>query len=183
MKPPPFRGRPPPTERPPLGGFRRRPLLSRSEAEFYALLRRALGRDHAILPKVNLNDLLSCEAPADRWRIAQKHVDFVIAAPEDLEVVVAVELDDPSHEHPVNALHDQAKDHFLGEAGIPVARLWLDDARAWPPEELRRRLLAVAAERVPYPGRAPGLPPWLSRLLLLGGAALVLWILSRLLSE
>lgn len=175
---PPVR-RAPPTENPPQGSFRRRALLSRPEAEFHQRLLAAVGDDHHVFIKLNLNDILACTHPGDRWRIAQKHVDFVVVDPDSLDVVVAVELDDPSHEDPVNALHDQAKDHFLGEAAIPVARVWLDDARAWSAGELRERLLSVPPARVPYPGRK-GWPPWVARLGLGAAGLVALWLAWRL---
>jgi hypothetical protein len=101
-----------PTERLPYR--RRNCLLTPTELRFYHALCRAVGRVYEISIKMRLVDVVEC--PDFLWksygrRISQKHVDFVLYERASAEIVVAIELDDPTH----LAEARQARDKFLDE--------------------------------------------------------------------
>lgn len=115
----------PPREKLP---YRRRgPLLSPGEAAFYRVLRLAVGRQFHVAFKPRLADLLTCAEAA--WAngfghmIARHHVDFALCDYRTTEVLVAIELDDKSH----NAQKRVRRDAFLESAccaaGLPLVRI------------------------------------------------------------
>jgi hypothetical protein len=81
--------------------FRRRYLLTNSERHFYEMLR-GVVRDHLILAKVRLADLVDADERHPRWqanfnRVCSKHIAFVICDAL-FRPIIAVELDGSSHE-------------------------------------------------------------------------------------
>mgnify|MGYP002397477254 CR=1 FL=1 len=117
-------------------------LLTKGEAAFYGPLQKAVGTEFQIMCKVRVADVLTC-SEAD-WRrgyggaISQKHLDFVLCEPGTTRIILAVELDDRTHEAP----HRQRRDRFLNEtlyaAGIRLLRI---RARAEYSVEILRRFV------------------------------------------
>ena len=89
-------------------------LLTPTEAHFYQTLREAVGPLAVIQCKVRLADLLV--APSNDFaafrRVSQKHVDFVLCEHHTLKPLVAVELDDRSH----NRANRISRDNFVNAA-------------------------------------------------------------------
>ena len=101
-------------------------LFSRGELAFFFALRRAVGRRYFIATKVRLADLVTC--PDADWRqhghaIAQKHVDFVLCHRRTTRIIVAVELDDRSHDEPARIERDAFVDKALAASGIGLIRV------------------------------------------------------------
>lgn len=123
----------------------RETLLSRGEAAFHGPLQEAIGGRYLIMCKVRVADVLTC-SDSD-WRrghggaISQKHLDFVLCEPASTRIVLAIELDDRSHE----AEHRQRRDRFLNEAlrtaGIRLLRV---KARAQYSAEIIQLLVRAA---------------------------------------
>ena len=69
-------------------------------------------------------------------RIKAKHTDFVICDPETMEVILAIELDDPSHEREERIERDAFVDKVYEAAGIPLLHEWLpqneEELEAYP---------------------------------------------------
>jgi len=105
-----------------LGAYRGRKLMTENEREFFWRLRRALPGYH-VFPQVAMSALLEASsgnrkrAHADRLRIAQQRVDYVVCDP-NCEVVIVVELDDRTH----SARKDQQRDARLEQGGIRTVR-------------------------------------------------------------
>lgn len=106
--------------------------------------------------KVRVADVITC-SDAD-WRrgfggaISQKHLDFVLCEPRTTRIILAVELDDRSHEAP----HRQRRDRFLNDtlqaAGIRLLRV---KARAQYSAEIIRLLVNAALGRPGVDGVHP----------------------------
>lgn len=102
-------------------------LLTPGELAFYKVLRNAVGSTCSIALKVRLADLLHC--PDDLWdtrhgrKISQKHIDFVLYDSASTAIVLAVELDDRSHELRHRRLRDRFVDRALRSAGLRVLRV------------------------------------------------------------
>lgn len=132
-------------------------LLSRGEAAFFRPLRRAVGRDFLIMCKVRLADVVTCPVRRDRRgpfaAISQKHLDFVLCELKTTRIILAVELDDRSHE----AEHRKRRDRFLNEtlqaAGIRLLRI---KARAQYSSDIIRRLVFARLRRTTSAISAPG---------------------------
>lgn len=106
---------------------RRGPLLTRGEAAFYRVLRKAVDQRYHIAFKARLADLVTCSDAA--WEkgfghfIARQHVDFVLCDYRTTEVVVAIELDDKSHARQSRRRRDRFLDETLSAAEIPLLRV------------------------------------------------------------
>ncbi|MCC7316623.1 MAG: DUF2726 domain-containing protein [Planctomycetes bacterium] len=123
-------------------------LLTKGEAAFFGPLQEAVGAEFQIMCKVRVADVLTC-SDADWHRgfggaISQKHLDFVLCEPRTTRIILAVELDDRSHEAP----HRQRRDRFLNEtlqaAGIRLLRI---KARAQYSTDIIRRLVFASLHR------------------------------------
>ena len=108
---------------------RREALFTPAERSFLSVLEQSVGAEYRIMGKVRLGDIVAVERrftgnqQAARNKINQKHVDFVLCAPQTLAIVLVVELDDRSHERPDRRERDIFVDGALGAAGIPIAHI------------------------------------------------------------
>lgn len=128
----------------------RETLLSRGEAAFFEPLQRALNGEFLIMSKVRLADLVSCSAT--EWRgghggaISQKHVDFVLCDPKTTRFILAIELDDRTHEREDRKRRDLFMDEVLSTVRIPLLRV---RARSHYPLSWLRVLICEAIEQQP----------------------------------
>jgi hypothetical protein len=101
----------------------RRPLLTPGEHAFIFALDRATANRYRIAMKVRLGDLVHVSgkmspATSMRNRVNQKHVDFVVCSLDPVEALLAIELDDKSHD--LRPERDLLVDQCLGSAGLPI---------------------------------------------------------------
>ena len=140
----------------PLPYSKKRYFFSAAERSFYEVLRR-LAPDHTLFAKVRLADLVYVSKGTDSWqahfnRINRKHVDFVLCN-RDLAPVVAIELDDSSHDEEEREARDEFVDQVLASAALPIVHIRakrayaLDDIRA----ALRSYLPVRSAADIPNP--------------------------------
>lgn len=102
-------------------------LLSDGEHAFYNALRLALGRKYGLSLKTRLADIINCSE--SDWKsgygnkIAQKHLDFVIYDRATTEIILAIELDDRSHNKQSRIERDKFIDDALAAAGVRVLHI------------------------------------------------------------
>src|SRR5262245_27786766 len=82
---------------------RRRELLTPTEQSFFLALEQAVNRRYRIFCQVRIADVLKPKGSGGSYwsafnRISQKHFDFVLCDLQTFEVVMAIELDDQSHD-------------------------------------------------------------------------------------
>jgi len=105
-----------------IGTFKAGKLMTENEREFFARLVVALP-DHYIFPQVAMGALIVPASPdkkvahADRLRVAQQRVDFVVCD-RACKVTAVVELDDRTHQ----AGKDQRRDERLNQGAIRTVR-------------------------------------------------------------
>jgi hypothetical protein len=102
---------------------RQKYFFSPAERSFYEVLHRLLP-EQTVFAKVRLADVIRVPKGADSWqshhnRIDRKHLDFVICDP-DLAPMVAVELDDSSHNGDERRERDEFVDQALAAAQFPI---------------------------------------------------------------
>jgi hypothetical protein len=121
----------------------RKSLLSKAEITFHKVLLEALP-EAPIFPKVRVADVMDA---AERWsgdflRISQKHFDWVLCHPVSFEPLIAIELDDSSHQwSEKQRKNDQVKDDAAREAGIALLRFpW---QREYDATQIRDRIAQV----------------------------------------
>ncbi len=123
--------------------FRRKFLLSRAERYFYGVLRRIVV-PHTVHAKVRLADLVEADErhrlrQANFRRICSKHVDFVVCDAA-LCPIIAVELDDSSHQRPDRQARDRDVDRILEIASLPILRVPV--RRTYDDDDIERQLRA-----------------------------------------
>lgn len=111
----------------------RKAIVTRSELRFYRSLRKAVLDDWEIFAMVRIADLLKVsEDTAKRrvWlnKILSKHIDFVLCDPNTLQALVAIELDDVSHNRPERIERDKFVNLAFESAGVPLLRIPVEPA-------------------------------------------------------
>lgn len=102
----------------------RKSLLSQAEIAFHKVLLEAVP-EAPIFPKVRVADVMDAAErfSGDFLRISQKHFDWVLCHPVSFEPLIAIELDDSSHQwSDKQRKNDQVKDDAAREAGIALLR-------------------------------------------------------------
>lgn len=147
---------PPPAAPAPVaatGQYRTAPsLLTPTEQRFHDQLRAVVGDRATIQCKVRLADLLLSERhdlTAFR-RVSQKHIDFVLCDRRTLRPLVAVELDDRSHNQPGRIARDQFVNAAYARAGMPL--LHVPVSSQYAPAALE----ALVQGYLPAKGAMPG---------------------------
>ncbi len=107
---------------------RKQYFMSRAESEFYRALRTAVGDSYIIFAQVHLDRLIDNKVVGQNWRAArarmsQKSVDFVLCNPTTISPLLAIELDDGSHELQDRRDRDSLVEHMLNGAGMPLLRI------------------------------------------------------------
>lgn len=125
----------------PLPFRRRKYLFSTAERSFYEVMRRMVP-NYTVFAKVRLADVVYVKSDKSEWRahqnrIDRKHLDFVICD-SNLAPIVAIELDDSSHQQPDRIARDSAVDQILTAAGLPLVRVAAQ--RGYQPDALRQLL-------------------------------------------
>lgn len=135
-------------------------LFSPAERSFYGILNQAVKHDAVVLGKVRVADILSPSEGLGRssWqkafnRIASKHFDYVICAPDTLSVLAVVELDDRSHAKGSRAERDRFLDAACAAAGVDLHRF--PAAASYRISEVRNVLFPPPAdENAQVPGES-----------------------------
>lgn len=132
-------------------------FLSPAELSFFLVLREAVGERYVICPKPSLAEVLYVVGgrgtQAAHNRIANKRVDFLLCTPETMRPVLALELDDASHQRTRRRERDEIVDRAFEAAGLPLEHI--QAKRAYSPAELARTVAAAVrpAPRSEEPAR------------------------------
>lgn len=108
--------------------YRSKYFLTKNEYYFYKSLKQIADKlGYTILSKVRMADLVepvispySKEYKYVFSKIKAKHVDFILANPENLKAVLLIELDDNSHN---NSERDEFCDAVYKEAGYKILHI------------------------------------------------------------
>ena len=134
----------------PLPYSKRKYFFSAAERSFYEVLRR-LAPDHTLFAKVRLADLVYVSKGIGSRqshfnRINRKHIDFVLCD-RDLAPVVAIELDDSSHDTEEREARDEFVDQVMAAAALPLVHIRAK--RGYVPDDLRTALHPYLPARAP----------------------------------
>lgn len=95
--------------------YKKKLLLTKNEWFFYKGLKPVADElGFTVLAKVRLADLVEVDVKDNKEfmkyfnKINKKHVDFILAKPENLQIVLLIELDDSSHN-----LKQKERDEFI----------------------------------------------------------------------
>lgn len=108
-------------------------FLSPAEISFYHALKSVVGDNATICSKVNLADIIKVAAGTDNWRsfnnrIDRKHADFLLCDPKTMRPLLAIELDDSSHNKADRKERDIFVDEVFQAAQLPLVHVPVRDA-------------------------------------------------------
>ena len=106
-------------------------FVTPAEADFFRVLRAVVGDRCHILAQVSLGRLLffpgsnATNPGRARWwnKVCQRSIDFLLCDPATLKPLLAIELDEPSHEAPARQARDAEVNALLRAAGLAVLRI------------------------------------------------------------
>lgn len=111
----------------PVWPFEPMPLMTDSEVLFFHKLEQALP-EYRIFSQVQLSRMIEPTEDVGKerqfWfnRVCRQSVDFVLVDKDLQTVLLAIELDDWTHESQARQRQDAKKDKALASAGIPIMR-------------------------------------------------------------
>ncbi len=103
-------------------------LITKTENEFFHILIEILNNQYHVFTQVHLDAILDHKIDGQNWKPAFRHineksVDFVICDKEYLRPLLAIELDDKSHEREDRIERDTNVESILKDAGMPLLRI------------------------------------------------------------
>jgi len=121
-----------------------KPVLTPMELVVFSRLRQVFP-EYTVLAQVSLSQVVHINATGKRRqamfnRVSAKSVDFALCQ-HDFRIVVAIELDDKTHDRPIQRKRDADKNRVMEAAGIPLLR-WRQ--HTFPSSQELRREVDVA---------------------------------------
>jgi hypothetical protein len=119
-------------------------ILSRPERQFYKILR-GLVAPNPVLIKVRLADLIEADEEHQLHKvnfdaIKAKHIDFLVCDAA-LSPIIAVELDDSSHQRPDRKARDRDVDRIFQLASFPLVHI--PQQQSYDPADIEKQLLTT----------------------------------------
>jgi len=117
-------------------------FLSPAELSFFRVLRGVVGGRGHVVFQVQLRQLLYFPEGRDeavrRWggRAARRAIDFVVCDPRTLRPLLAIELDDATHDRPDRQARDAQVEQLLAAAGLPLIGVRVRVRRSYDAREL-----------------------------------------------
>lgn len=103
-------------------------IMTEHEYSFYKILNEAVGQNYYILAQAHLSAFLAENAKGrNRWaafrHVNGKSVDFLLCDKQTLEPLLAIELDDKTHEQSDRVLRDAEVENILASVHLPLLRM------------------------------------------------------------
>ena len=119
-------------------------LMSRAEHEFFDILVEVVGNQYYVFPQIHLSTILDNKVLGQNWRgafrhIDEKSVDFVICDKAYIKPILAIELDDRTHEREDRKGRDGEVERILKESGLSLLRF--GNNGSFNKEEIKRLIL------------------------------------------
>lgn len=109
--------------------YKKKYLLTKNEWAFYKSLKPIADElGYSILAKIRVADLVEVTAKdRSEWqryfnKVNKKHIDFVLAKPENLQIVLLIELDDNTHNE-TQQQRDEFIDSLYKQTGYNLLRV------------------------------------------------------------
>lgn len=108
--------------------YRRKYLLTKNEFYFYKELKTIADKlNLSVLAKIRMADLVEPKSAGKKYyqefaKIKAKHVDFALCKPENMYIVLLIELDDNSHSNNKSASRDAFVEKVYRETGYKLFR-------------------------------------------------------------
>lgn len=129
----------------PLYNYKRKDfLMSRAEHEFFDILVEIVGDKYYVFPQIHLCDILDNKIVGQNWKSAFRHineksVDYVVCDKSYIKPILAIELDDSTHQRKDRKERDGEVERILNDAGLPLLRF--ENHGSFNKEEIRKNIL------------------------------------------
>jgi hypothetical protein len=124
-------------------------FLSPAELSFYRVFESVVDNRLKICAKVRLADIFYVVQPNKNFsffnRISQRHVDFLLCQPETMKPILALELDDASHNRSDRQERDKFIDRAFKTARLPL--IHIPTQRSYSTRALAERLSRYIPDR------------------------------------
>lgn len=120
-------------------------FITAAEHNFFLVLKSAIGENAQIFSKINLADLFYAKTGdfgknrSYMNRIDRKHVDFLLCDSKSLKPIVAIELDDKSHQRADRKERDDFVNHVFKAAKLPLVHIAVQ--KSYSVKELQSKLM------------------------------------------
>ena len=124
--------------------YKNKYFLTDAEKNFFFALKPIADRHNLLIfSKVRLIDLFFVPHynRSSRARIIQKHVDFVLCEPRNINPVCAIELDDSSHKWQSRIERDDFINQVFNSAGLPLIRI--KNAYSYNPRDIEAKIIST----------------------------------------
>lgn len=123
-------------------------LITKPELDCFKALEIAVGDKYNIFPQIHLSSIFDHKVNGQKWRAAfshinQKSVDFLLCEKNYLTPVLAIELDDKSHEMPNRVTRDENVELIFNDAKMPLLRI---NHQSINPEILREKIAVLLSK-------------------------------------
>jgi very-short-patch-repair endonuclease len=103
-------------------------LITEAETNFFKIIENVVGFDYYIFPQVTLSDLFFIKIRREDYqkyynKINRKSVDFVLVDKKNMKPVLAIELDDSSHNNKSRKKRDSFVEEIFKDAEMPLLRI------------------------------------------------------------
>lgn len=132
-----------PTQKTDNAKLYRQPAMSRAESSFYDFLKATLGDHYLIETKKPLAEIFKRYGWLDRklWTMHTRgHIDFLVIEPRTKNPLLAIELDDWTHNKPERQDADRRKEELFQRGEMKLLRFKV--GKVWGEEE--RRIISEA---------------------------------------
>jgi len=121
-------------------------LISKAEHEFFNILTENLGDKYFVFPQIHLSTFLDNKVVGQDWHGALRHideksVDFVICDKVYIKPLLAIEVDDKSHDRSDRRARDIEVEGILKEAGFPLLRF--ENHGQFDRQEISKQILEI----------------------------------------
>jgi len=126
----------------PLYNYKRKYfLISRPEHEFFDILVEVMGNKYYVFPQIHLSNILDNKIVGQNWKgafrhIDEKSVDYVICDKAYIKPLLAIELDDRTHEKEDRKERDAEVKRILDQVGLPF--LIFENHGSFNKEEIKK---------------------------------------------
>ncbi|MBI5530009.1 MAG: DUF2726 domain-containing protein [Candidatus Doudnabacteria bacterium] len=125
-------------------------VMTASENEFYSILLNLVDGQYFVFPQVHLDAFLDYKIRGQSWigawkHINQKSVDFLICDLESRKPLLAVELDDRSHDRENRIERDEEVGCIFKNANLSLLRI--KNQREYNIEEIKQQLFELILDK------------------------------------
>jgi very-short-patch-repair endonuclease len=119
-------------------------LMSKAEHELFDILVEILGNEFYVFPQIHLSTILDENIVGQNWNVARRHideksVDYVICDKVYIKPLLAIELDDKTHDRKDRIERDSEVERMLDGASFPLLRL--RDYKNLSKDEIKKSVL------------------------------------------